>query len=125
MIRRPLMLAPLALVAAATPVLAHHSYGMFDMQKNAVAEGTVKSYQWTNPHIWIDVNLAGGGSLAIEGDAISLMQRKGWTRNAMKPGDRIRVTYHPLKSGQPGGSLVSAAINGANVGNPEGPRPGA
>jgi hypothetical protein len=50
--------ALLGLVAAAltaAPALAHHSYAMFDMQKNVTLEGTVTDYQWTNPHGWIEM----------------------------------------------------------------------
>jgi hypothetical protein len=112
-----------AVALAAAPALAHHSYGMFDMQKTATVDGTVKSFQWTNPHIWVDVTAANGATVSIEGDAIALMQRKGWSRAAMKPGDKIRVAYHPLKSGQPGGSMISAAVNGAEIGNGGGMRP--
>jgi hypothetical protein len=121
------LLPALAVLTAlsGTAALAHHSYGMFNMQQASVVEGTVKTFQWMNPHIWIDVALANGKTVSIEGDAIALMQRKGWTRRSMNPGDRVRITYHPLKSGQPGGSLVSAMVNGTPVGTAESPRPGA
>jgi hypothetical protein len=115
-------LLPMLLSAIAAPAVAHHSYGMFDMQKTAVAEGAVANFQWTNPHIWVDV-MVSGGTLSIEGDAIALMQRKGWSRSAMKAGDKIKVVYHPLKSGQPGGSLVSASVNGVEIGNGGAMRP--
>jgi hypothetical protein len=110
------------LMAGAQPALAHHSFGLFDMQKTASVEGTVKDFQWTNPHIWLDLVIPGGTPgqpkvMAIEGDAVGIMQHKGWNRLSLKPGDKVKITFHPLKSGQMGGSLVGGAVNGVEIGN--------
>lgn len=124
------LVAGLVLACCAAPALAHHSFGMFDMQKDATVEGTVKDFQWTNPHIWVDIVVPASahgpaGAWSIEGDAVGIMQRKGWSRSALKPGDKVKITYHPLKAGGIGGSLVSATVNGVAIGNGTGFRPGA
>src|SRR5215510_5540437 len=46
-------LAGLAVAMTAIPALAHHSFAMFDALKTVTLEGTVKEFQWTNPHSWI------------------------------------------------------------------------
>ncbi|PYS53944.1 MAG: hypothetical protein DMG13_10520 [Acidobacteria bacterium] len=43
--------------AAVTPVLAHHSGAMFDQEKVKEVTGTVKEFQWKNPHVWIQINV--------------------------------------------------------------------
>ena len=114
-------LSIVALLASAVgPVSAHHSYAMFDMQKEVKLEGTVTEFQWTNPHVWIQliVKDAGGKEVewAVESNAISGMARTGWTRKTLKAGDKISMVIHPLKtSTEPGGSLVSATINGQTL----------
>ena len=106
--------------AMAGPASAHHSFGMFDMQKTVTVEGTVKDFQWTNPHIWIDLMVTDPRReqmvWSVEGDAVTIMTRRGWNRNALKPGDKVKITAHPLKTGGIGGSLVSASVNGTPIG---------
>jgi hypothetical protein len=109
------------LAGAAGPSAAHHSFAMFDMQKEVKVEGTVKEFQWTNPHVWIQLVAkdANGKEVewGVECQAISGLARSGWTRHTLKVGDMIAVVIHPLKtSTQPGGSLVSATINGQTLG---------
>lgn len=118
---RTIALSIAALLASAVgSVTAHHSYAMFDMQKEVKLEGTVKEYQWTNPHVWIQllVKDATGKEVewAIESNAINGMVRTGWSRKTLKAGDKISMVINPLKtSTEPGGSLVSATINGQTL----------
>jgi hypothetical protein len=110
-----------ALLAGATgSAAAHHSFAMFDMQKEVTLQGAVKEFQWTNPHAWIQLMVkdADGKEVewAIECQAVSGMQRVGWTRRTLKVGDLISVGIHPLKTiDQRGGSLVWATINGQKL----------
>jgi hypothetical protein len=114
----------LALPAAvsAAPALAHHSFSMFDSQKSVTLDGAVKDFQWTNPHVWIQVVVkdASGKDVewSVEGASASVLSRQGWSRRSLKPGDRVMVVVHPLRDGTAGGSLVSATVNGAPVGSP-------
>lgn len=113
MIRR-VVLASVLLCAAALPALAHHSFSMFDSQKEVVLKGRVKDFQWSNPHTWIqlDVTDAEGKVVewSIEGGSPNLVGRQGWKRNTFKPGDEVQITVHPLRDGQPGGSFVRAVL---------------
>lgn len=102
-----------SLVALGTGVAeAHHSYSAFNMDGEKVITGTVKKFDWTNPHswIWIDVPNEQGGvdTWGIEGMSPNYLSRRGWNRSTLKPGDKISITIHPLKTGEHGGSFVSA-----------------
>ena len=119
--KKMLALAGVAVVSlAAAPAFAHHSFAMFDNQKNVTLEGTVKEFQWTNPHSWIQlvVKDASGKEVewSIEGSSPNNLARFGWTRTSVKPGDRAQIVIHPMKSGQIGGSLVKITVNGQVVG---------
>jgi hypothetical protein len=105
---------------AAAPAFAHHSFAMFDNQKSVTLEGTVKEFQWTNPHSWVqlvvvDPKTGKDVEWSIEGGALNLLARQGWTRNSLKPGDKATIVIHPLKDGTTGGSLVTAAVNGVEI----------
>jgi hypothetical protein len=107
--RRSLMLAALGglIFAAAPRAGAHHSTAMFDMEKLLNLEGEVESFEWTNPHtfIWLNVKNAKGGvdRWGLEGMSPNYLGREGWTRKTLKPGDKIKVTYFPLRDGRKGG----------------------
>jgi hypothetical protein len=98
--------------AGAITLSAHHSYSAFEMQGQKVVTGTVKKFDWTNPHtwLWIDVPNDKGGvdTWGIEGMSPNYLGRRGWTKNTLKFGDKLTVTIHPLKDGSAGGSFVSA-----------------
>ena len=102
------------LTLGAAPALAHHSFSMFDAQKEVVLKGAVKEFQWSNPHTWIQLNVtdASGKTVewSIEGGSPNLVGRQGWKRNTFKPGDEVQITVHPLRDGQPGGSFVRAVL---------------
>jgi hypothetical protein len=114
-------LAAAAVAAASTPVDAHHSFAMFDNQKDVTLEGTVKEFQWTNPHSWIQLMVKDKSGKevewSIEGGSPNGLTRAGWKRTSIKPGDKATVVIHPLKDGSEGGSLVRVEINGQKIGN--------
>src|SRR5262245_39662524 len=116
---KPVKLASLSalLVLLANSAAAHHSFAMFDNTQSKTLSGTVKELQWTNPHIWVQVLVRDESSgenieWAIEGASPNNLIRKGWSRNAMKVGDKVEMLIHPLKSGEKGGSLVKVTVNG-------------
>jgi Family of unknown function (DUF6152) len=104
-----------ALIGAASPALAHHSFAMYEPTKTLTLKGTVKTFQWTNPHvvIWILVQPEGGGAVqewSIETTSPGVLTRAGWTRQSIKPGDRVSVTFSPLRDGSHGGGLNSVTL---------------
>jgi hypothetical protein len=100
-----------AAVIAAGSASAHHSTAMFDMGKNVVLTGTIKEFQWTNPHtfIYIEVPTGTGGSevYGIEGMSPNYLARTGWDKHTLSTGDKVELVIHPLKDGRKGGFDVS------------------
>jgi hypothetical protein len=100
----------LALLVA--PAFAHHSGAMFDDQQRLTLTGTVRQFQWTNPHCWIQVLVPAQGSeieWSVEMGAPVELFRGGWRPRTLKPGDKITVVIHPARDGSKGGLFVSAA----------------
>jgi uncharacterized protein DUF6152 len=130
--RRALMLVALAAASASGPASAHHSTAMFDFTKTVELTGTVKDFQWTNPHTWTTVTATGNAKVAgeygLEGMSPNYLARNGWTKRSLKPGDKVVVEVHPLKDGRKGGFMVSAKLEDGtllyNLPHREGP-PGA
>jgi hypothetical protein len=103
------------------PALAHHSFAMFDPDKLITKAGTVKEFQWTNPHVWLLVTAPDDSGKQVEWSfemqAIAQAMSGGWNKDIVKPGDKIAVDFHPLKDGSRGGELVSAVLsNGKRLG---------
>jgi hypothetical protein len=99
-----------AVVAIPTAAAAHHSYAMFDQTRTLTLRGTVHALEWTNPHIWVwvDVKDATGASTAygFESNAPSELARFfGWSKRSLTVGEAVTVEYAPLKSGRNGGAL--------------------
>jgi hypothetical protein len=110
---RSSLFAALALGAAAIPAAAHHSYSMFDMQKTVVLEAEVVRFKWQNPHAFIEADVAAGGATerwAIEMTSPNNLAQEGWRRTSLKPGDRVRIWVHPLRSGARGASYVGVRL---------------
>lgn len=105
----PFLFSILMLVTAiAVPAAAHHSTAMFDSDNPIELEGTIKEWQYTNPHTFIILNVTDeNGEVvewALEGRSTSAIYRLGWTPESLQPGDVIIVTVRPLHSGAPGGN---------------------
>ena len=108
--------------------LAHHSFAMFDLSKEVTVEAVTKELQFTNPHVWIQILVPDGkgGEVewSIEAGAPGMMTRNGWKSTTLKPGDKITLVMHPLRSGQPSGSLIKVTLpDGRVLGNGGGPPP--
>ena len=105
-----IMLATVAAFALSVPASAHHSDAMYDSGKQVTINGTVKEFQYTNPHSWIQllVPATAGAPVeySIETAAPIVLLRAGIKPSSLQPGDKISLRYHPLKSGAPGGSLI-------------------
>ncbi len=106
-----------ALAAAAVPASAHHSYSMFDMKKTIAMEATVTKFKWQNPHSFIlaDVKSPDGSeNWAIEMTSPNNLVQEGWKRTSLKPGDKVTLYVHPLRSGAKGGSYVGVKLADGN-----------
>jgi len=94
------------------PLLAHHSAAMFDNQKMTEITGTIKELQWTNPHIWIQIdakNQAGAKEeWSVEGGSPNSLSRQGWMKTSFKPGDVVTLRINPMRDGTHAGSFVAA-----------------
>jgi hypothetical protein len=122
-----LSLACMAAVMCAAPAaLAHHSFAMFDAGKLMTLEGTVKQFQWTNPHAWIIlmVNEQEGQppvQWAIEMNGPTGIARDGWVPKTLTPGMQVKVVIHPLRDGNKGGQYLAITLpDGTVMGNPQG-----
>jgi len=123
------------IAAASIPATAHHSFSVFDMANTKSITGTVKQVQWMNPHIWVyvDVPNAKGGAdtFGFEGMSPNYLNRRGWTKSTLKTGDKITVSFRPLKDGTNGGMFVNGkmtngkvlTMGGAGDGEPAAPQP--
>jgi len=116
------------LILAAFPVVAHHSFVMFDTTKQVTLEGTVTNFEWTNPHAYIeiDVSQAGGGAKhwSVEMGSTSILMKGGWKFSTLKKGDKVTLVLNPLKDGKPAGLLISASLaDGSKLGNGPGRGP--
>ena len=126
------MFVLLAAIAASTaPVLAHHSFSMFDQASPLTITGVVSSVEWTNPHVYIELDLAdavkGAKHWSIELGSPSILQRGGWKFNTVKKGDKVSAVVSPLKNGEPGSLLTRITLPDGRVlgnGGPAGVGPG-
>lgn len=127
---RKLLHALLALfvMSASSFALAHHSFAMFDSGNQVRMTGVVTQFDWTNPHIYIEMDVKqDDGSTkhwTIECANISILSRLGWKFNIIKEGDTITAIVAPLRNGQPGALLKQMMLaDGSKWGNgaPAGP----
>ena len=106
MLARNLSFASLIVFAVAVPAAAHHSHALYEPQTQITLEGTVKEFQWVNPHSWlylIVTNEAGEEEeWALEARAPFRLAEQGWSRDAIQPGDKITATVKPLRRGRGG-----------------------
>ena len=102
------------LAGVVMPALAHHSFAMFDMSKSVTLEGTIKQFDWTNPHTFVWVNVVNGKgetqTWGIEGQSPNFLGRRGWSKNTVRPGDKVSVVISPLKDGRTGGMFRSMTL---------------
>ena len=116
--------AALSFGVGVAPVFAHHSFGLFDMSKTAEIQGTVVKLEWSNPHCWLFIESgpstdAAAVNYGFELTSVGEMIRRGWTKISVKPGDKIKVTYHPVRDGRPAGYMMGVQTqDGKYIGRP-------
>ena len=106
--------AALLLLGGALPALAHHSFAIFDHTQTYTLKGTVQSFQWTNPHGYIELAVAEGPKglehFTIELTSINMLGRAGWKSSDGHEGDEVTAIVAPLLNGDPGGLLLELKV---------------
>ena len=112
--------AIVVLCSSLIPAWGHHSYATFDMTRRLLVKGTVKSFEWVNPHTWLRVSVPGADGISsvvwdIEAGPPNINARRGWKPTDIRPGDKVECVIFPFRDGTPGGSLVSVTLPNGKV----------
>jgi hypothetical protein len=96
------------------PAVAHHSMSMFDRESKVEITGVVADVQWTNPHVWVEVDVPDdNGELVrwnVEFTSRVHLTRRGWSRTTVNPGDEVTFTLNPYRDGRPGGRFWTVTL---------------
>jgi uncharacterized protein DUF6152 len=107
----------LIVVWLATPILAHHSHGNYNMTEYTTLKGVVKEVHWINPHTWIYLEVKDDKGeptvWALEGASVIQVERRGWKKDMIKVGSTIGVRCHQLRDGSSGCLLGFITLEGA------------
>ncbi len=102
-----------------TPSFAHHSAAMFDRETEIVLIGTVKEFQYTAPHSWVQVVIENeAGEIvewSVEGAAPNVLLRRGIRPTSLVPGEEVSVRAHPMVDGQPGALIIDVTKSDGSV----------
>lgn len=105
------LITAVVMTAVAGPAGAHHSYAPYDMTKIVSAQATIKDFHWGAPHSSASFNIKGAGGkeqiLTLQGAAPGMMARAGFNPKDMRRGLSVEISWHPLRSGTPGGTLAT------------------
>lgn len=107
-------------VIGATAVSAHHAVTAVDQSRTITIEGTIKTYEWTNPHVWIwvlvpDKNGGEAKVWGIESANLSMARRMGMNKDSFKPGDKVTMVINPMRDGREGGTFRKATFADGHV----------
>lgn len=105
----------LAMMGAPELAQAHHSFAMYDQNKIVTLNGTVKTFEWSNPHavIWVLAPALSGEPVlwSIElPTGPGNLSRMGWSKHSLNVGDKVSIDINPLRDGRNGGSLKKALV---------------
>ena len=111
-----------ALLLSALATNAHHSSAMFDKDKVMEVAATVVEFQWTNPHVWIEIRIENDAGeredWSIEGLGPNSLFRSGWRPNSFESGDLITIRFNPMRDGSKAGGFIGAKFaDGSTIGN--------
>ena len=125
-----LAILAVAMLAGPSFVMAHHSFAMYDMTKTVTLSGSVTSFEWTNPHAYIELDVTPKeGSTqhwSMELGSPSILQQSGWKYKDIKFGDKVTVVFNQLKNQDRAGLLVQVTLpDGRILGNGPGRGPAA
>ena len=115
------VIAALTTGIMASPAFGHLSFAAFDNAKNVIVMGTVKEFQWTNPHIFVQVLVPDAAGRveewSLESVSVGTARRLGWKPDIIKAGDQVTAYLHPLRdeSNGKGGSLTAVVLPSGQV----------
>jgi Family of unknown function (DUF6152) len=102
------------LLGVGPPAAAHHSFAIFDHTRTHTLKGTVVSFQWTNPHGYIELDVAEGPAgidrYTVELTSINMLRRAGWKSSDVHAGDEVTAIVAPLLNGEHGGLLLELKV---------------
>ena len=111
--------ALLILASLALPASGHHSNAMFDLERVVEMQGTIKEFQFTNPHTWLQVMVKDDkGEIqewSLEWGSPNNLGRQGIRPSTFPPGAAVTVRTSPMKDGSPGGMFVGARFEDGKV----------
>jgi len=118
--KKLLAIAAVAGMAAASPsAVAHHSFAMFDRSKVVTVSGTVREFQWSNPHAYIQLmaNDANGQDVewSMEMGSPMYLYARQWRPRTLRAGMEIEVRLNPLRNGDHGGVVLDVRDENGNV----------
>src|SRR5262245_46680226 len=105
---RSIMVAGVALLLAAMPILAHHSFSSeYDSSKRLTLTGKMVNFEWVNPQSWIHVEVKNpdGSTTVWKGETppVNVLYRNGWTKpmveEMVKKGEIVTLTGQAAKDG--------------------------
>lgn len=106
------LMVSFCLLFAPSISVAHHSSAMFDKEKVRDVTATIREFQWTNPHVWIQITLENDQGeqeeWSIEGLGPNGLFRNGWRPNSFKPGDVVEIRFNPMHDGTNAGGFIGA-----------------
>ena len=104
---------------AAETAAAHHSFAMYDNDHQLKMIGSVAKFQWTNPHVYIELMVPQEQGepkhWSVECANPGILNRNGWKFNMIKPGDKLTVIVAPLRTGEPGALLKEVTLPDGRV----------
>jgi hypothetical protein len=114
MARNIRLAAACLLLGGSLSAWGHHSFAIFDHSRTHTLKGTVLSFQWTNPHGYIELAIAEGlegvDHYTVELTSINMLRRAGWKSSDVHEGDEVTAIVAPLLNGDPGGLLLELKV---------------
>lgn len=116
---RKIFIISAGLIFGALQLSAHHSAAMFDNTRVVELTAVVKEFQWTNPHVWIQVYVQKSPTVkeewSIEGGGPNSLSRQGWRPTSFKAGETVTIRINPMRDGTPAGLFVGVKFADAKT----------
>ena len=114
------LLVTCGLFVTAQTLVAHHAGTMFDEDKTTELTGTIKEFQFTNPHAWIQVMAETKPGEApkewsIEWGSPNQLSRQGIRPSTFKAGSKVTMRVHPMRDGSAAGNFVAAKFEDGKI----------